>query len=677
MYARTDMGGAYRYNKETQSWESITDFIGGDDWNLNGAESIATDPIEPNRVYMALGTYSNSNGAILYSYDYGDNWTRVDLPFGNGANEVGRSTGERLMVDPNDNSIIYFATRNSGLYVSKDYGQSWNPVESFPTEGGYMEEGYNIGLTWVAFDKSSSETGEATKTIFVGVPRTDDSATVYRSDDAGETWTEVANPVCAQRPNQSFKPLRGAVMNGYLYVTYSNKVGPNGLTYGALQKYDIAAGTWEEITPIDIYCGICGLSVDETNNLLVVSTLDLWADPQDNVMISKDGGETWEGFWDPETQEKNYELDISFSPWLDWNGTPKVGWWISGVAINPFNPDEVYYGTGATIFKTTNFTKADTEKVKIEVAVKGLEENAIFDFVSPKGDGAPALYSIMGDLDGFKHQDVDTAPESLFGELKCTSIDTAALDYNIVVRTASNDDKRIFYSTDAAETWQAVSSLPEDTEASGGGQAVLSADGKVLLWAPAGAGKGVYRTEDWGKTWTLCEGLSSSSSMLEADKMNPDVIYAANDGVFYKSTDAGKTFTKLADILVTSFDMDACPDTEGDIWLALGSGGVYYLNGNDGTLTRISDSVTQADAIGLGKAKNDGDYMALYILGEANGDGYGVYQSLDKGVTWTRINDDTEKWGNVNKNISGDPKVYGRVYVSTNGRGIIMGNVAE
>ncbi|MFT3950590.1 MAG: hypothetical protein QM689_01255 [Oscillospiraceae bacterium] len=157
MYARTDMGGAYRWNKIEQKWESITDYIGGDDWNYNGAESIATDPVEPNRVYMALGTYSNSNGAIFYSYDYGDNWTKVDLPFGCGANEVGRSVGERLMVDPDDNSIIYFATRHAGLYVQRITQEPWTPVASFPTEGGYVEKKLmQVGLSWVTFDQSSA-----------------------------------------------------------------------------------------------------------------------------------------------------------------------------------------------------------------------------------------------------------------------------------------------------------------------------------------------------------------------------------------------------------------------------------------------------------------------------------------------------------------------------------------
>lgn len=162
------MGGAYKYNKDTQRWECITDCFGGDDWNYNGTESLATDPVEPNRVYLAAGTYSTNNGAIFASDDYGKNWTICEMPFGMGGNEVGRGCGERLQVDPNDNSILYFGSRADGLWKSTDYGATWNEVTSFPTKGGYTEDGYSIGLTFVAFDKSSSEKGQATKTIIVG-----------------------------------------------------------------------------------------------------------------------------------------------------------------------------------------------------------------------------------------------------------------------------------------------------------------------------------------------------------------------------------------------------------------------------------------------------------------------------------------------------------------------------
>ncbi|GAB5080959.1 dockerin type I domain-containing protein [Hominimerdicola sp. 21CYCFAH17_S] len=676
-YARTDIGGAYKLNKDTNRWECITDFIGGDDWNLMGIESIATDPVEPNRLYLAAGTYTTGSGAVLVSDDYGENFMKVDLPFGNGGNEVGRGAGERLQVDPNDNSIIYFGTRNAGLYRSVDYGRTWNKVESFPTDGGYTESGYSVGLTFVAFDKASSESGNATKTIFVGAAKNSGNY-VYRSDDAGETWNEIENPMSEKAQNNSrLKPVQGEVSSdGYLYTTWSYKVGPNEATQGAVQKYDIKEGKWEEITPDLIYtCGYSGLSVNPGDpQNIVVTTLCLWG-VVDNVFVTYDGGKTWDSFWDPDTEEANYKIDISASEWLDWQGQLKLGWWMTGVAINPFDPDEIMYGTGATIFGTDNLTKISSEPVNLSVRAMGIEETAIFDFVSPNylDEDTPELYSIMGDIYGFRHDDVSKAPKEHYGDFKSTSLDCAGQDYHYVVRATDEDSGTVYYSSDAAQTWQEVESLPDESLEKSGGQVKLSADGKTIFWQPGMAGVRPFVSDDFGKTWTECEDVPAGS-IIETDKVNPKKFYAAYDGFFYMSEDGGKSFEQIANFLVSNITYEACPDTEGDLWIAVGSGGVYYLDTSTGELASVSKDIQACDALGLGKAEKDGDYMTLYMIGEANNEGHGVYMSQDKGVTWTRINDDTEKWGNVNPNISGDPKTFGRCYISTNGRGIIMGN---
>src|SRR4051812_18104130 len=57
-YARTDMGGAYRWSEEEKRWKPITDWVTYKDRNLMGIESIAIDPKDPNRVYLACGTYT-------------------------------------------------------------------------------------------------------------------------------------------------------------------------------------------------------------------------------------------------------------------------------------------------------------------------------------------------------------------------------------------------------------------------------------------------------------------------------------------------------------------------------------------------------------------------------------------------------------------------------------------
>ncbi len=687
VYAKTDIGGAYKFNHDKNEWECITDSFGGDDWGYNCIESIATDPVEPNRVYMTCGTSYSGNGCLMYSYDYGKNWTKVDM--GNmtmGGNDWGRNTGERLCIDPNNNSIIYYGSHSDGLLVSKDYGQSWNKVESFPTEGSFSENGYTYGIIWVAMDKSSSKKGEATKTFFCGVAEKN-SEKIYRTDDAGETWEAVANEF-SDDGNIKFFPQQGRVSNnGNLYVTYSSMITQEkNPPYGLVCRYNIKDKVWTDITPNINGNGWCGLSIcnnkEYDGDMIAVTTICHWGS-EDNVCVSFDGGDSWKGFWNIETDEKDYNLDISESPWLDWQGQLKIGWWTSGVAINPFNPDEILYGTGATIFGTDNATKIGQEKVNISVRAIGIEETAIFDFYSPKdcGENTPDLYSILGDLYGFRHDDVNVAPKEHWGvySFKAESLAVAANNPDIVVRTTKETsfENSICYSTDGTKSWQFVEAMPDDVDIHTGGTANLSADGKVLIWSPGTVSANTYYTSDWGKSWNICKGLPASAKIIP-DQVNPNKIYAESSGTLYISRNKGNKFKQFFDIMIANSEIVANPEKEGDLWI--GAGLVFHLKNageDDCELVSPSDNIQNANCIGLGKGEKDGDPMAIYIIGECNNEGQGVYRSTDEGETWIRINDDSQRWGNVNKKISGDPKIFGRVYISTNGRGIIMGNPSK
>ncbi len=667
-YLRTDMGGAYRLNKETKRWECITDCIGADDWNLNGIESIATDPVEPNRVYITCGTYmSQGSGAILSSSDYGENWVKTDLPFGVGGNELGRGAGERLAIDPNDNSIIYFGSRTEGLYRSKDYGATWQPVESFPTKGKMTAEGASMGLTFVAFDKSSSEKGEATKTIFVGAALGSED-NIFRSDDGGETWSVIkdSNPNTTERSIRY--PYEGKVSNGFLYVTYADKAFPNDASMGDVCKINISTGEVINITPTEH--AFCGLDVQ--GDTVVISTVCCWV-PQDNILVSYDGGETWTGFWDLSSQKNNYTMDVSNAPWLEWHGQLKLGWWTSALALNPFNTEELMYGTGATVYGTSNLSAVKTGDMKIDVRAMGVEECAISDIVSPSDPTGPELYSTMGDVYGFRHDDVNTPPQQHFGDFASTDLAAADDAAQYVVRATEQGDMPVTYSTDSGDTWQYVETLPEG-ESGKGGQVAMACDGSSFIWMPGVIGSQGYVTSDFGKTWTLCDGLPGGAQFI-ADGVDPMRYYAVKDGSFYRSEDGGKTFEYITAMLMTKCEMVASSEKANEVWLAAG-GAVFKMDmsKNDAPV-RVSADITEAYAIGLGKGAEGSDSMAVYVIGAAGEQGWGVYMSDDGGATWKKINDDTERWGNVNNKIVGDPKVYGRCYISTNGRGIIMGNI--
>ncbi|MEQ3338225.1 hypothetical protein AAA115_06160 [Clostridium butyricum] len=102
----------------------------------------------------------------------------------------GRNMGERLMIDPNDNRILYFGARSGhGLWKSTDYGTTWNKVESFKWIGDFEGVSFmkdKLGGVWIQFDKNSSNKGEATKKIYAGVANSGKQNTVFYSEDAGD-----------------------------------------------------------------------------------------------------------------------------------------------------------------------------------------------------------------------------------------------------------------------------------------------------------------------------------------------------------------------------------------------------------------------------------------------------------------------------------------------------------
>jgi hypothetical protein len=168
MYLRTDIGGAYRidYRERHPHWTPLTDVFNQNNWNLVGTEAIAIDPVDPNRIYLAQGEYTETwapNGAILRSTDAGRSFRQTNLPIQLGSNEAGRYSGERLAVDPQHHNTVFFGSRNNGLWRSMDFGATWNQVASFPVTGPTS----GVGVIFVDFKVTGAHPD--TETIFVGV----------------------------------------------------------------------------------------------------------------------------------------------------------------------------------------------------------------------------------------------------------------------------------------------------------------------------------------------------------------------------------------------------------------------------------------------------------------------------------------------------------------------------
>jgi hypothetical protein len=111
---------------------------------------------------------------------------------------------------------------------------------------------------------------------------------------------------------------------------------------------------------------------------------------------------------------------------------------------------------------------------------------------------------------------------------------------------------------------------------------------------------------------------------------------------------------------------------EGDVWVTGGSSGLWHSTDSGTTFTQVT-SVSNSHAIGFGMAAPGKSYPAIYLLGTATGGPNGVYRSDDGGSTWIRINDDQHQYGQTTV-ITGDPRIYGRVYFAGED-GIIYGDI--
>ncbi|UXX97303.1 carbohydrate-binding protein [Streptomyces sp. AD2-2] len=647
LYARTDMGGAYRWDAAAQQWIPLTDWIGEKDWNLLGIDSVATDPVDPARLYLSAGTYTNDwagNGAILRSTDQGRTFKRTDLPFKVGGNEDGRGAGERLVVDPADNGTLLLGTRKNGLWHSTDHGVTWRQVSSFPVKDGASS---GAGISFVTYGPAGS------KTVYVGV--NDRATSLYRSTDGGGTWQAVSGQPTGQLPQHGVLSRDGS-----LYLTYTDNLGPNGVTAGSVWKYTPAGGVWKDISPSQGSYGFSGLAVDPRKpSTVMVTTLDRWW-PEDEIYRTTDGGTTWKALADKSIR------NASAAPYVG-NHT---GHWMTALAIDPFNSGHVLYGTGNGIWRSKDANASDTGGTSHwSMGARGLEETALMDAIALPG-GATVITS-MGDQGGFRHDSLTKVPS---GRLKnpmmtnSTDIDFAQSKPALMVRVGRGGTQDGAYSTDGGRSWKGFKAEP--VAGAQDGHVTLAADGSAIVWTQAG--QTPYRSTDNGSSWSRVSGLGADAVVV-ADRSSARTFYSLSGGTLYASTDGGTTFTARARNL-PSGRLATVPGIAGDLWIADGGKGLLHSTDGGHTFTTLS-SVQSASALGFGRAKPGANYQTLYLIGTVKNI-TGVFRSTDKGATWLRVNDKAHQWGAIGSVgvITGDPDTYGRVYVGTNGRGLQYGD---
>ncbi len=213
--------------------------------------------------------------------------------------------------------------------------------------------------------------------------------------------------------------------------------------------------------------------------------------------------------------------------------------------------------------------------------------------------------------------------------------------------------------------------------------AITGVTSQPLTYYAGYTGGGVWKTEDAGISWrNISDGFFRTSSIgaITVAESDPNVIYVGTgehavrgqsssfgDGV-YKSTDAGKTWTKIglektkqiSNIRVHPRNADLVyVAAQGDRWTGTPDRGIYKSadGGKNWTLVLKGENATSgASALSMDPTNPRILYAAFWDhqrqpwMVRSGGPGSGIWKSTDGGESWTRL-------------TQGLPKLMGKIGV--------------
>ncbi len=739
LYARTDIGGTYRFDFEKNRWKSLIEHVTGEHLEETYPIALALDEKHPERLYIASGIWDRGQGVLSISEDYGESFVKEVIPTSVHGNLSGRGVGYRLAVDKNDSNVIYFASQTGGLLKTCNRGKDWEKLS--------VPEDYTT-FVWVSEDSMTLIVGTAGYTT-----RTDDSLrghSLYVSYDGGKSFEKIMQPenvLVADAKMNGLVASRYDFDGTYFYVTMNSTGRWNyivDLGYscdtgdvigGRVLRYEFKNGRisgYTDITPDENgqhteeylnygFGGVC--SCPAKQGLLVCSTLCKEKEGDECIYISEDYGNTWRVSLRGLEEGGIYFRTSYMKP--EHNGNQCLLHWLSDIKIDPFNPNKVWFNSGTGVF-TTDMLLA--ENPEYHDFCDGIEETVHLNVYAPL-KGEVKLVDIVGDLGGFAFRSLDEPCINSFADaegnryITCINADLSDTDENLAIVTARGNWKGKtkgglirtrdgYYSYERIPMPFGISKRLDqylhqiENPNVNAGWVAMSHDGENIVWSVADNIRLpkdlVIYSKDAGKSFAQVmiydqngKQMTDGFFKVYSDRMEKDIFYGFDEkGKLYISKDGGVSFFEKLTAGFPEADfglIDTANKTEvrgeagksGVFYMALGQHGLWkmvYEKENDSVVvSKLSQDGDVIHRIGLGLGREGGDYLtekkALYIVGCMDGM-YGFYRSFDEGITYERINTERQMYGEINS-CDGDKRVFGRFFIATGSRGVLYGEEIE
>ncbi|GCE13984.1 CBM96 family carbohydrate-binding protein [Tengunoibacter tsumagoiensis] len=666
LYARADVGGLYKWNESTQAWTQL--LVAGAVPNPTSSdyqvESVATSKSNNQVVYAAVGiTYDFTNdtpsGRILKSTNQGQTWTDNGQRWKINGNADNRQESERLVIDPNNENIVYFGSRNMGLWRTIDGGQNWTQISQVPVV--YTSGDNNpAGVKFVAFDPTSSVVNGVTQRIYAGVA----GSGVYISNDGGNSWTNIY-------PTSQSIEAGDIGSDGQAYFS---------ITDGHIRRYTPSSNSWADVSPSG-NPNYLTVSVDPFNpQRIIAGTAPVSGG---HLYRTTNGGTSWDTI--------NVSLASADIPWI--TNSDEYNWLsVGNIIFDPKVQDRLWFGEGTGVFRADGLSGSS---FTLNFVSKGIEEMVSTDLVAPPG-GQPV--NTNWDRQGFYHANPDQYPQGELTNDKFSSgwdLDYSGQNPQFLVDVVS--DHRFLnpdysgYSTDGGKTWTPFSGTSTSNDRFAGNIAVSATDTNNIVRLPT-YGRAPYVSTDRGATWNPLPffnnvtGLHvqyylSQLKLLASDKVDGSFYIYSSSGAFYRSTNSGQTWTQAAsapqggnDAWVFS-QIHAVPGHAGSVWSSTAQGGISYTEDKGDHWTKIA-AIQESHAFGFGAPLAGASYPAVYANAKINNQ-WGIWRSGDKGATWDLVSTAPAGIYDNVQVVTGDMNVAGRVYVGFSGNGFVYGDTGS